>query len=200
MCLRSDTWIQGAGAPMGGQVRRPRLPRGQFRGFQNVSIWNGSSHKANLVLAHPTGLPVDEPWYLISNAAPTLDLVWSYAERFCCELLFRDQKSGLVQLESRGLRNPERIDPPLLVVAVAVLASSLQGYALSIEGLRRQLDPHWRRGRSFVRIGLASLLQFVANATATIPGLVADPTATTGSMHPKPRRASTTETAVVYMN
>ena len=200
MCLRSDTWIQDAGAPMDGQIRRPQLPRGQFRGFQNVSIWNGASHKANLVLAHPKGLPVDEPWYLISNAAPTLDLVWSYAERFCCEQLFRDQKSGLVQLECSGLRNPERIDRPLLVVAVAVLASSLQGYALSIEGLRRQLDPHWRRGRSFVRIGLASLQQFVANATATIPGLVADPTATTGSMHPKPRSASPTETGVVYMN
>ena len=168
MRLCSDTWIQGAGAPMGGEVRRLRLPRGHFRGFQNVSIWNGSSHKANLALAHPKGLPVDEPWYLISNGAPTLDLVWSYAERFCCEQLFRDQKSGLFQLECSGLRDPERIDRLLLVVAVAVLASSLQGYALSIEGLRRQVDPHWRRGMSFVRIGLASLQQFVANATATI--------------------------------
>jgi hypothetical protein len=134
MRLCSDTWIQDAGAPMGGQARRPRLPRGQFRGFQNVSIWNGSSHKANLVIAHPQGLLVDEPGYLISNAAPTLDLVWSYGERFCCEQLFRDQKSGLVQLECSGLRNPERFDRPLLVVAVAVLASSLQGYALSIRG------------------------------------------------------------------
>jgi hypothetical protein len=87
---------------------------------------------------------VDEPWCLISNAAPTLDLVWSYAERFCCEQLFRDQKSGLFQLECSGLRNPERI-----------------------EGLRRQVDPLWRRGMSFVRIGLTALQQFVANATAT---------------------------------
>ena len=50
------------------------------------------------MLAHPTGLQVEEPWYLISNAEPALDLVWSYGRRFCCEQLFRDQKSGVLQL------------------------------------------------------------------------------------------------------
>ena len=168
MRLCSDTWMKGARAPMGGEVRRLRLPRVHFRSFQNVSVWNGSGTKANLALAHPKGRPVDEPWFLISNAAPTLDLVWSYAERFCCEQLFRDQKSGLFQLACSGLRDPERIDRLLLVVAIAVLASSLQCYALSLDGLRRQVDPHWRRGMSFVRIGLASRQQFVANATSTI--------------------------------
>jgi hypothetical protein len=100
---------------------------------------------------------VEEPWHLISNAEPSLDLVWSYAQRFCCEQLFRDQKSGVFQLESSGLREPERIDRLLLVVAIAVLASSLQGYALSLADLRRQVDPHWKRGMSFLQIGLAAL-------------------------------------------
>jgi hypothetical protein len=168
MCLCSDTWIQGEAAPLGCKVRRLRLPRRHFRSFQKVSIWTGVSHKSNLALAHPTGLPVDEPWFRISNAAPTLDLVWSYAQRFCCEQLFRDQKSGLFQLECSGLRELKRIDRLLLVVAIAVLASSPQSSALSLEGLRRQVDPHWRRGMSFVRIGLASLQQFVANAMTTI--------------------------------
>jgi hypothetical protein len=167
MRLCGDTWIHGTTAPMGCEVRRLRLPRGHCRGFQNVGLWSAGSQKANLMLAYPTGLPVDEPWYLVSNAPATLELVWSYSERFCCEQLFRDQKSGLFQLESSGLRNPERIDRLLLVVAIAVLASSLQGYAFSLGGLRRQVDPHWHRGMSFVRIGLASLQQFVANATAT---------------------------------
>jgi hypothetical protein len=69
---------------------------------------------------------------------------------------------------SSGLRELERINRLLLVVASAVLASSLQSYALSLEGLRRQVDPHWRRGMGFVRIGLASLQQFIANAMTTI--------------------------------
>jgi hypothetical protein len=129
-----------------------------------VRLWAEGSQRANLLLAHPSGIAVDEPWYLVSNADPTLDLVWSYAKRFCCEQLLGDQKSGIFQLESSGLRDPARIDRLLLVVAIAVLVSSLQGYAVSIDGLRHQVDPHWRRGMSFVRIGLASLQQYVANA------------------------------------
>jgi hypothetical protein len=168
MRLRGDTEIHGTAAPLGCKVRRLQLRRGQCRGFRGVRLWADGSQSVNLVLAHPTGLPVEEPWYLISNAAPSLDLVWSYAQRFCCEQLFRDQKSGVFQLESSGLREPERIDRLLLVVAIAVLAGSLQGYALSLAGLRRQMDPHWKRGMSFLRIGLAALQMAVADVTTRL--------------------------------
>jgi hypothetical protein len=154
MRLRSDNWICGTAAPMGCEVRRLRLPRGGCRGFRDVQLWADGFQKANLLLANPSGIAIDEPRYLVSNLDPTLDLVWNYAQRFCCEQLFRDRKSGLFQLESSGLRDPERIDRLLLLVATAVLLSSLQGYAVSLKGLRHQMDPHWRRGMSFVRIGL----------------------------------------------
>jgi len=49
-----------------------------------------------------------------------------------------------------------------------VLAISLQGYALSLAGLRRRVDPHWTRGMSFLRIGLAALQMAVADATARL--------------------------------
>jgi len=124
--------------------------------------------RACLVIAHPTGLLVEEPWFLISNRAPDLDLVWSYEKRFCCEQLFRDQKSDVFHLADSGLREPGQIDRLLLVVAIAVLASSLQGYALSLAGLRRQVDPHWKRGMSFLRIGLAVLQMAVADAAAKL--------------------------------
>jgi hypothetical protein len=168
MRLRGDTEIHGTAAPLGCQVRRLHLHRGECRGFRGVRLWADGNQTVNLVLAHPTGLPVEEPWYLISNAEPSLDLVWNYTQRFCCEQLFRDQKSGVFQLESSGLREPERIDRLLLVLAIAVLAGSLQGYALSQHGLRRQLDPHWKRGMSFLRIGLAALQMTVADAAVRL--------------------------------
>jgi hypothetical protein len=168
MRLRGDTEIHGTAAPLGCQVRRLHLRCGQCRGFRGVRLWADGSQSVSLVIAHPTGLPVEEPWYLISNAEPSLDLVWSYAQRFCCEQLFRDQKSGVFQLESSGLREPERIDRLLLVVAIAVLVGSLQGYALSLADLRRQVDPHWKRGMSFLRIGLAALQMAVADAAARL--------------------------------
>jgi hypothetical protein len=46
-----------------------------------VQLWSDGCQKANLLLANPTGLPVDEPWYLVSNLDPRLDLVWSYSLR-----------------------------------------------------------------------------------------------------------------------
>lgn len=170
MRLRGDTEIHGTAAPLGCQVRRLRLRRGECRGFRGVRLWSDGSQTASLVLAHPTGLAVEEPWYLITNAAPNLDVVWSYGRRFCCEQLFRDQKSGIFQLESSGLRSVERINRLLLLVAVAVLISSLQGYAVSRAGERRRVDPHWKRGLSFVRIGLHWLQQSVLSTGRDLLG------------------------------
>jgi hypothetical protein len=164
MRLRSDTWIHGAAAPMGCEVRHLRLPRGHCRGFRDVLLWGNGHQRANLLLARPIGIAAAEPWYLVSNLEPSLDLVWAYGQRFCCEQLFRDQKSGIFQLERSGLRDPARIDRLLLVVAIAVLLSSLQGYAISLSGQRHRVDPHWKRGLSFARIGLHWLQQSAITA------------------------------------
>ena len=52
-------------------------------------------------------------------------LLWVYGKGCCSQQLFRDQKSVIFQLASSDLRDPERIYRLLLVVAIAVLASSL---------------------------------------------------------------------------
>ena len=161
MRLRGDTEIHGTAALMGCEVRRLRLPRGHCRGFRDVQLWGDGCHQANLVLARPVGIKASEPWYLVSNLDPSLDLVWAYGQRFCCEQLFRDQKSGIFQLEKSRLRDSGRIDRLLLVVAIAVLISSVQGYAVSLSGQRHHVDPHWKRGLSFARIGLHWLQQSV---------------------------------------
>lgn len=67
---------------MGCEVRRQGLPRGHCRGFRDVRLWN-SGHRANLVLARPIGITTaTEPWYVVSNLQPSLDLVWTYGQRF----------------------------------------------------------------------------------------------------------------------
>ena len=52
----------------------------------------------------------------------------------------------------------------LLLVAIAVLVSALRGYAVSLAGERRRVDPHWRRGLSFARIELHGIQQSVIAA------------------------------------
>ena len=53
-------------------------------------------------------------------------------------------------------------------MAIAVLVSNLQGYAVSLAGERRRVDPHWKRGLSFARIGLQWLQQSVIAAGRTL--------------------------------
>ena len=50
------------------------------------------------------------------------------------------------------------------MVAIAVLLSSLQGFAVSLSGQRPLVDPHWKRGLSFARIGLHWLQNSVIQA------------------------------------
>lgn len=131
--------------------------------IRDLRLWDGS-RQVNLVLTRPVGITATDPWYLDSNLAPNLDLVWIYDQRFCCEKLIRDQKSRILQLERSGLRDPIRINRLLLVAAIAVLISTLQIYAVSHAGERRRVDPHWKRGVSFTRIGLHWLQQSVIAA------------------------------------
>jgi hypothetical protein len=57
----------------------------------------------------------------------------------------------IFQLASSDLRDPERIHRLLLVVAIAVLAGSLQRFAVSLVGERQ--DNCWPKGR--IGTGLA---------------------------------------------
>jgi hypothetical protein len=72
------------------------------------------------------------------------------------------------QLADSGPRDPQRIDRLLLVIAIAVLAGSLQGFALSLAGLRRQVDPHWKRGMSFLLLGLGVRVMLASIASASL--------------------------------
>ncbi len=86
-------------------------------------------------------------------------------------------------------------------MAIAVLASSLQGSAVSLGGEFRRVDPHWQRGLSFVQIGLQLLQQAVVPAGRTllvVGGLDTDPAATPRALHPQSRRAATAEAALVH--
>jgi hypothetical protein len=40
------------------------------------------------------------------------------------------------------------------VVALAILFATSQGMAVQISGLRTRVDPHWKRGLSYLKIGL----------------------------------------------
>lgn len=65
-----------------------------------------------------------------------------------------DRKSGAFQLEDSRLRSAAALERLYLVAAVARLFATTQGMAVQLAGLRQQVDPHWRRGISYLKIGL----------------------------------------------
>ena len=70
------------------------------------------------------------------------------------EELFLDSKSGVFGLADSRLRDPHQLSRLYLVVAVAIIYGTVMGTTVQLSGLRRQVDPHWRRGLSYLKIGL----------------------------------------------
>ena len=127
-------------------VRWGKLPPATHR--RNVGLWQDGVHRCNLVLASPQG--VKEPWAVITDEPPTLQSLWQYALRFREYELFLDSKSGAFELEDTRLRSAIALERLYLVAAVALLYGTTQGMAVQIAGLRQQVDPHWRRGLSYL--------------------------------------------------
>ncbi len=126
--------------------------KGEAAFYRHVGLWQDGYHRCNLVVASPSG--VKEPWAVITSEPPTLQTLWQYALRFRVEELFLDSKSGAFELEDSRLRCDTALERLYLVAAYALLYSTTQGMAVQIAGLRQQVDPHWRRGLSYLKIGL----------------------------------------------
>lgn len=135
-------------------------PLNQARLLTNVGLWNDGIHRTNLVLATVAGAA--ESWAVITDEAPSLQTLWQYGLRFCVEELFLDSKSGAFGLEDSRLRCPDALQRLYLVAAIALLYATTTGMAIQISGLRTTVDPHWRRGLSYLKIGLRYLRGAIA--------------------------------------
>jgi hypothetical protein len=127
-------------------------PLGEARLYENVGLWLDGVHRCNLVLATVRG--AKESWAVMTDELPTLQTLWQYALRFQVEELFLDSKSGAFQLEASRLRSAAALERLYLVAAIALLFATTQGMAVQLAGLRQQVDPPWRRGISYLKIGL----------------------------------------------
>jgi hypothetical protein len=120
-----------------------------------------------LVLAHPVG--VDQAWAVITDESPCLKTLWQYGLRFRIEQLLLESKSGALQLEGARRRNAGQLEKLYLVTAVALLYGTLTGVTLQVEGWRQQVDPHWKRGLSYLKIGWRPLQGVVAKNRPLMP-------------------------------
>ena len=99
-----------------------------------------------------------EPWYVLSNDAASTEIFVDYSRRFGIEEGFRDEKSGGCDLEAGRIRDAQKLERLLLVIAMAQIFAVSEGISVTLEGKREEVDPHQLRNLSYFQIGLRWIL------------------------------------------
>ena len=95
----------------------------------------------------------DERWVIASDEPTSVQTFAQYRLRFTVEESFLDLKSNGFQLEASRLREKFALSQLCGVIALTMLFLILQGTQVVETGNRRRVDPHWRRGMSYLKLG-----------------------------------------------
>ena len=113
-------------------------------------------HRANLVW--PTVKESKDSWEVITDDVPSLQVLLQYSSRFCVEELFLCGKSGAFGLEDSRLWHTDALNCLDLIAAVAILyATTTIILVWHYYDWITTVDPHYRRGLSYFKIGLCCL-------------------------------------------
>jgi len=139
--------------------------QGQWRKISSVSLQPGQAYFTpvvsvgktkpypNVYLAFAHDKQSGEQWVIVSDEPTTLQTFAQYRLRFCVEESFLDLKSNGFNLEASRLRNKFALSQLCGVIALTMLFLVLQGVQVVASGKRRQVDTHWQRGMSYLKLG-----------------------------------------------
>jgi hypothetical protein len=122
----------------------------------------------NLSLSAGWSRNSDEPWYILSNDSASVEIFMEYGLRFDIEEEFRDEKSGGFSLEKSRIEGPKALERLILIIAVATIVTLNEGLVVVAEGNRNKVDPHWRRGLSYIQIGWRWVLKLLCWVTIAV--------------------------------
>jgi len=132
---------------------RQLLPKRQGKAvfLHYVALTGERYGPVHLALARPQG--EEDPWLIVSNELTGLQTFKEYGLRFDIEENFLDDKSNGFQLEDSKLQSAEALTRLFFGIATATLYLVAQGSEVVAQGRRREVDPHWFRGNSYLKIG-----------------------------------------------
>lgn len=107
----------------------------------------------NVYLAFAHDKQSREDWTIVSDEPTNLQTFAQYRLRFCVEESFLDMKSNGFNLEASRLRDKFALSQLCGVIALTMLFLILQGVQVVAAGKRRQVDAHWNRGMSYLKLG-----------------------------------------------
>jgi hypothetical protein len=139
--------------------------QGQWRKVSSVSLQPGQAYFTpavsvgktkpypNVYLAFAHDKQSDEDWVIVSDEPTTLQTFAQYRLRFQVEEYFLDLKSNGFNLEASRLRDKFALSQLCGVIALTMLFLVLQAVQVVVPGKRRQIDAHWKRGMSYLKLG-----------------------------------------------
>jgi hypothetical protein len=95
-----------------------------------------------------------EPWYVLSADAASTEVFMDYSRRFGVEEGFRDEKSGGCDIEEGRIRDAQKLERLLLVIATALIVAVSEGISVTLAGKQEEVDPHKFRSLSYFQLGL----------------------------------------------
>ena len=157
--------------------------RGKAVFLHYVTLTGERYGPVHVALAHPPD--EQDPWLIVSNTLTGLQTFQDYGLRFDIEENFLDDKSNGFQLEDSKLRSAAAIERLFFGLATATLYLVVQGSEVVAQGRRREVDPHWFRGSSYLKIGWQWLKHAMIKGWQLITGWYLR-----GGEDPDPARAS----------
>jgi hypothetical protein len=134
------------------KVSSVQLQAGQAYFTPAVSVGKTKPYP-NVYLAFAHDQQSGEQWVIVSDEPTTVQTFAQYRLRFQVEESFLDLKSNGFNLEASRLRDKFALSQLCGVIALTMLFLVLQGMNVVASGNRRQVDAHWNRGMSYLRIG-----------------------------------------------
>lgn len=134
------------------KVSEVHLPAGQAYFTPAITIGKTKPY-AGVYLAFAHDQQSGEAWVIVSDEPTSLQTFAQYRLRFQVEASFLDLKSNGFNLEASRLRDKFALSQLCGVIALTMLFLVLQGVQVVQLGKRRQVDPHWQRGMSYLKLG-----------------------------------------------
>ena len=94
-----------------------------------------------------------EDWVIVSDEPTSLQTFAQYRLRFQVEESFLDIKSNGFNLQASRLRDKFALCRLCCVIALTILFLVLQAVQVVASGKLRQVDAHWERGMSYLKLG-----------------------------------------------
>ena len=166
------------------------ISKGRWVLIHNVEFSDKLIGPVHLALAWPRGSK--DKWAILSDEPTSRNTFEEYGKRFDIEEEFLDNKSGCFNWESSKLKNAEVMDKLVLVFAVTAVFLIQQGCEVVDIGKRREVDPHWFRGLSYMKIGMNWVNRVICNG-----GRLSSSIKSYSCFDPEPAKASNRREALV---